>query len=86
MTDDDGLLAALMQDPHAAPLSGQRRALVNYALKLTESPHSITEVDINSLREAGLSDAAVHDAAAVTAYFNFVNRMASGLGVELEAE
>jgi len=36
------------------------------------------------MRAAGLADSAIHDAAAITAYFNFVNRMASGLGVELE--
>ncbi len=40
--------------------------------------------DVETLRGAGLSDAAIHDAAAVTAYFNFVNRLALGLGVELE--
>lgn len=44
----------------------------------------MTQDDIVALRTAGFSDAAIHDAAAVTAYFNFVNRMASGLGVELE--
>ena len=73
------------QDPSAAPLGGRGRALVDYALKLTLTPHSITEDDIAPLRGAGLGDAAIHDAAAVAAYFNFVNRIASGLGVELEA-
>jgi len=38
------------------------------------------------LRAAGLPDSAVHDAAAIAAYFNFVNRVALGLGVELEPE
>lgn len=72
------------RDPFAAPLSERGRALVDYALKLTRSPHSITEEDIAALSGTGLGDAAIHDAAAVTAYFNFVNRIASGLGVELE--
>ncbi len=36
------------------------------------------------MRAAGLSDAGIHDATAITAYFNFVNRVALGLGVELE--
>ncbi|MCA1593732.1 MAG: peroxidase [Acidobacteria bacterium] len=80
------MLAALERDPLTAPLDRRQLALVTYALKLTQSPHLITESDINSLRQAGLSDAAIHDAAAVAAYFNFVNRMASGLGVRLEAE
>ena len=44
----------------------------------------LAEADLRPLREQGLSDAAIHDAASVVAYFNRVNRMALGLGVELE--
>lgn len=65
-------------------LPPRARRLVDFALKLTRSPASMTAADVALLREEGLSDAAVHDAAAVTAYFNFVNRLAQGLGVELE--
>ncbi len=86
LTKDDELLAALERDPFTAPLDIRQHTLVTYALKLTQFPHSVTEEDINNLREAGFSDAAIHDAAAVTAYFNFVNRMVSGLGVRLEVE
>ncbi len=46
----------------------------------------MVEEDLTSLRVAGLTDAGIHDAAAITAYFNFVNRVAQGLGVELEGE
>ena len=85
MTKDDALLTALECDPASAPLEQRQRALVDYALKLTRTPHAVTEADITALRAAGLSDAAIHDAAAIIGYFNFVNRMASGLNVELEA-
>ena len=44
----------------------------------------MTEEDVELLRAAGLSDRGIHDLVSVVAYFNFVNRMASGLGVELE--
>lgn len=57
---------------------------MRYALKLTRTPAEVTEADVAALREAGLGDAGVHDAACVVAYFNFVNRIADGLGVELE--
>ena len=40
--------------------------------------------DIGALRAAGLDDRAIHDACAIIAYFAFVNRIADGLGVELE--
>lgn len=84
LTKDDALLAAMESDPASAPLDERRRALVNYALKLTRTPQDVTLTDIEALRKKGLSETAIHDAAAVVAYFNFVNRMASGLGVELE--
>ncbi len=78
------MLAALQSDPATAPLDERRHAIVDYALRLTKSPSTITETDIATLRKVGLSDSAIHDAAAVVAYFNFVNRVALGLGVELE--
>ena len=58
--------------------------LLAYAIKLTQSPQEIHANDIASLRHAGLSDRAIHDLVAIVSYFNFVNRIASGLGVELE--
>lgn len=44
----------------------------------------MTERNVVALRDAGLSDEGVHAAASITAYFNFVNRVALGLGVEME--
>jgi alkylhydroperoxidase family enzyme len=58
--------------------------MVAWAIKLTLSPEAMTAADLEPLREAGLDDEAVHDLAAIVAYFNFVNRMALGLGVQLE--
>jgi uncharacterized peroxidase-related enzyme len=86
LTKDDELLAALEGNPATAPLDRRQRALVDYALKLTATPSEVNEQDIASLREVGFSDLAIHDAAAITAYFNFVNRLALGLGVDLEEE
>ncbi len=40
--------------------------------------------DIDALRAAGLGDRAIHDATQVIAYFNYINRVADALGVELE--
>lgn len=52
--------------------------------KLTRTPGSVSREDVDALREAGFDDRMIHDAAAVTGYFAFVNRLADGLGVELE--
>lgn len=83
---DDSLVGALAADPEAASLGARSRALVDYALKLTRAPHDVTANDLLPLREAGLSDRGIHDLAAIVAYFNFVNRVAAGLGVSLEQE
>jgi uncharacterized peroxidase-related enzyme len=58
--------------------------MVDYALHLTRAPGAMRESDVARLRDAGFDDAAVLDIAQVTAYYNYVNRLADGLGVELE--
>ncbi|MEW5919021.1 MAG: hypothetical protein AB1762_21640 [Gemmatimonadota bacterium] len=57
---------------------------MTYALKLTCTPQEMVDQDVVALRQVGLGDRGVHDAASVVAYYNYVNRLASGLGVELE--
>jgi alkylhydroperoxidase family enzyme len=49
------------------------------------APTAIGATDIARLRDVGLTDLAIHDACAVVGYFAFVNRIADGLGVELES-
>lgn len=58
--------------------------MIEYVRKLTETPSVITSDDVEALREVGFDDRMIHDVAAVTGYFAFVNRLADGLGVELE--
>lgn len=58
--------------------------MVEYAVKLTRDPRGMVESDIHRLRGAGLEDDEILDLCQVTAYFNYVNRLADGLGVELE--
>lgn len=60
------------------------RALCEYARKLTVRPGAVVEDDLAPLREVGLDDRDIVDANQVASYFNYVNRVADGLGVELE--
>ena len=60
------------------------RAMLAYALKLTRTPQSMSLGDVETLRTVGFDDRAIHDICAVTSYYAFVNRIADGLGVELE--
>jgi uncharacterized protein YciW len=60
------------------------RLLCHYALKLTVTPWDMSEADVLALRGAGFGDRDIVDANQVVAYYNYVNRVAEGLGVELE--
>ncbi|MBI2384632.1 MAG: peroxidase-related enzyme [Elusimicrobia bacterium] len=60
--------------------------LCQYAEKLTRNPASVREADVALLRDTGLDDRSILDAAQIAAYFNFVNRLVLGLGVGLEEE
>ena len=44
----------------------------------------MTEADLGRLRREGLSDRAIHDAVQVIGFFNYITRVADGLGVEPE--
>ncbi len=59
--------------------------MLDFAVKLTVEPWVSRETDIVRLRQAGWSDRAILDLTLVVAYFAFVNRIADGLGVELES-
>jgi uncharacterized peroxidase-related enzyme len=60
--------------------------MLDYAVKLTKKPASVKKEDLDRLREFDLSDRDILDLNQVVAYFNYVNRTADGLGIELEAE
>jgi alkylhydroperoxidase family enzyme len=59
--------------------------MVRWALKLTRTPWEMTRADLEPLRLVGLGDREILDLAMVTAYYAYVNRLADGLGVEVEA-
>jgi len=60
--------------------------LCGWAEKLTRDPHSATQADVTKLQTAGLCPEAISDAAQIVGYFNYINRIADGLGVNLEKE
>lgn len=59
--------------------------MLDYAVKLTRHPGGVTADDTGALRAAGFDDRAILDICQIVAYYNYVNRLADGLGVELEA-
>ncbi len=83
---DPQKLRRLVEDHTQVKLNARERALLDYAAKLTRSPASVGEQDVEALRRAGLSDEELLQAALITGYFNFVNRVALGLGVEFSED
>ncbi len=58
--------------------------MLDYAAKLTREPAAMNRSDVETLRASGFEDRAILDINLVTGYYAFVNRLADGLGVELE--
>ena len=59
--------------------------MLDYVVKHTKEPSSMVKTDVKALRESGFSDVAILDIVQVTGYYAYVNRLADGLGVELES-
>lgn len=83
---DDGIRLALGTDYRTAQVSAWERVMLDYAVKLTHTPAEMTEGDVQSLRYNDFTDEQILHIALIAAYFNFVNRMALGLGVEFTPE
>lgn len=76
----------VMQDWQGADLEPADQALCRFAERLTRAPGAFREADVEELRVAGFSDVALHRAVQVIGYFNYINRVADAVHVELEPE
>ena len=73
-----------MVDYRTATLEPRARELCDFAVKLTRAPATTSATDVEALRSHGVDDAAIHDAIQVIGYFNYINRIADGVGIEDE--
>jgi len=78
---DEDVLSVLMAADGLETLEPRLSNIVRHAEKLTTAPGAMTESDLGELRSVGLSDNDVLDLTLIVGYFNFVNRIALGLGV-----
>jgi uncharacterized peroxidase-related enzyme len=79
LSGDPALGELMAMNYRAAHLAPRHRAMLDFAVKLTEAPWSIEEPDRQALRKAGFSDRDIWDIAAVASFFNMSNRMASAV-------
>ncbi|MDU0342161.1 peroxidase-related enzyme [Bosea sp. ZW T0_25] len=86
LSGDPVLGEMMVMNYRAAKLSRRHRAMLDFAVKLTETPHLIEEEDRQALRAAGFGERDLWDIGAVAAFFNMSNRMASAVDMRPNAE
>lgn len=72
-------------DYRRAPLAPADLAMLAFAERLTRAPWASGPDAVDELRRHGFDDRDIHDIVQVAAYFNYINRIADGLGVEPES-
>ena len=82
----EGIRAALESGDFSKAFDASQSIALNYVHKLTKQPNSISERNIQSLKEAGFQDGEILEINQVTAYFNYANRTVLGLGVQTDGD
>lgn len=86
LSGDPVLGEMMVMNFRAADLSPRLRAMLEFAVKLTEEPAKIVEEDRQALRDAGFSDRDIWDIASTAAFFNMSNRLAAAIDMRPNAE
>jgi uncharacterized peroxidase-related enzyme len=86
LTGDPALVDRLVSNYRHAPLDARERAMLDFAVRITEEAYRCDEADLDRLRELGFSDEDVMDIAETAAMFNLTNRLANALGWEPNPE
>ena len=79
-----GAVQRLVEGIDAAPAPEKMKPVLRYAQKLTRQPDGVTKADADAVLAAGWDETALYHTVAVTALFNFMNRLVEGLGIELD--
>lgn len=79
LSGDPNLGEALVMNYRVAPLDDRQRAMLDFAVLMTEASYRIEESDREKLRVVGFNDRDIWDVAAVASFFNMSNRMASAI-------
>ena len=71
-----------MKDYRTAPIEPEMKHLLSFAEKMARDASHITAQDVERIRSAGFSDRAILDAAHVTGFFSYMNRVVQALGAD----
>ena len=83
-SQDAGLATQIKTDFRKAKISDADRRMLEFVEKLTKFPWLLVESDVRLLREAGFSDVEILHIVLGSAHFNYLNRMADGIGIKFE--
>ena len=75
-----------MSDFQAAKLEPADPAMLDFVVKLTVEPQTMSAADLEALRANGFDDYAISDIVQITGLFAYYNRLADGLGIDDEPE
>ena len=81
MTLNDEMVQALRKDFRTAPISEQNRVMLEYVVKVTRDATQCSPEDHKKLRAVGFDDRGILQITLITAWFNYINRVADALGV-----
>ena len=84
MTLDAELVKALQEDYRTAPISEQDKVMLDYVAQLTRDATRVSRQDHERLRAIGFNDRAILQITLIASWFNYINRVADGLGVGRE--
>jgi uncharacterized peroxidase-related enzyme len=78
---DPQLVEALQTDYRTAPITEQERRMLDYVVKVTKDATQVSPADHRALRDVGFDDQGILQITLITAWFNYINRVADALGV-----
>jgi len=81
VTLDEELVKALQEDYRTAPISEQDKVMLDYVAQLTRDATRVSRQDHERLRAIGFNDRAILQITLIASWFNYINRVADGLGV-----
>jgi uncharacterized peroxidase-related enzyme len=82
--DDQHMVDRFAVDWRTAGLDAATSALLEFAERLTDDCAAVGREDVEVLRSHGFDDQGISSCVQVVAYFNYINRIAEGLGVAVE--
>lgn len=83
---DQQKISKMIKNYKSVNLTKKTVIMLDYVNKLTKKPNEVTKSDVEKLRDSGFSDEEILNINLITSYFNFVNRIALGLGVQFSED